>query len=89
VNANALLIPTIQERQITGFLSTFEGHYQALWWVPQGARPTIDEGLSRLWKLNHFGPSCDAFTFKSRFLPPNHLGAPVDMNPDPWCMGRA
>jgi hypothetical protein len=71
------------------FFQSFEGHYQALWWVPQGARPTIDEGLARLWKLDHFGPSCDAFTFKSRFLPPNQLGAPVDMKPDPWCMGRA
>ena len=71
------------------FVQRIEGHYQALWWVPAGYRPTIDEGLARLWKLDHFGPSCDAFTFKSRFLPPNQLGAPVDMKPDPWCTGRA
>jgi DNA-binding NarL/FixJ family response regulator len=65
------------------FFQPFEGHYQALWWVPVGHRPTVDEGLARLWKLDHFGPSCDAFTFKSRFLPPNQLGAPVAMKPDP------
>jgi hypothetical protein len=71
------------------FFQPFEGHYQALWWVPRGHRPTVDEGLARLWKLEHFGSSPDAFTFKSRFLAPDQLSAPVDMKPDPWCMGRA
>jgi hypothetical protein len=43
----------------------------------------------RLWKLEHFGPTCDAFTFKTRFPAPGEVGAPMDMKPDPWCMGRA
>ncbi len=71
------------------FFQTFEGRYQALWWIPAGHRPTVDEGISRLWKLEHFGPTCDAFTFKTRFPAPNEVGAPVDMKPDPWCIGRA
>jgi Domain of unknown function (DUF3291) len=71
------------------FFEKFEGHYQALWWLPVGNRPTVHEGLARLWMLEHHGPTPDAFTFKSRFAPPDQLGAPVDMKPDPWCVGRA
>lgn len=71
------------------FFQPFEGPYQALWWVTAGHRPTIDEGISRLWKLEHFGPTPDAFTFKTRFPAPDERGLPVDMKPDPWCAGRA
>jgi hypothetical protein len=39
--------------------------------------------------LEHHGSTRDAFTFKSRFAPPDQLGTPVDMKPDPWCVGRA
>lgn len=67
----------------------FEGAYQVLWWVPEGHRPTPDEGLARLWHLEHFGPTAFAFTFKSRFPHPGAGTAPVDMRPDPWCLGRA
>jgi len=63
--------------------------YQALWWVPADTRPTIEEGLARLWRLDRFGPTEQAFTFKSRFPAPGSPSAPVDMNPDPWCAGRA
>jgi hypothetical protein len=71
------------------FFEPFEGAYQALWWVPVDHRPTVDEGLARLWRLEHYGPTSDAFTFKSRFQSPDEIGAPVDMKPDPWCVGRA
>jgi hypothetical protein len=71
------------------FFQAFEGHYQALWWIPAGHRPTIDEGLARLWRLDRQGSTREAFTFKSRFAPPDQQGAPVDMKPDPWCVGRA
>lgn len=67
----------------------FEGAYQALWWVPAGHRPTVDEALSRLWLLDRYGPSPQAFTFKARFPAPGTTGMPVDMQPDPWCVGRA
>jgi hypothetical protein len=67
----------------------FEGAYQALWWIEAGHRPTIEEGLSRLWLLDRYGPSEKAFTFKARFPAPDEAGRPVDMQPDPWCVGRA
>jgi hypothetical protein len=71
------------------FFHRFEGHFQALWWVAAGHRPTVDEGLARLWRLEHYGPTRDAFTFKSRFPAPDQPGTPVDMMPDPWCVSRA
>lgn len=63
--------------------------YQALWWIAAGTRPSIEDGLARLWRLDRFGPTPQAFTFKSRFPAPGVSGPPVDMNPDPWCAGRA
>jgi hypothetical protein len=71
------------------YFDRFDGAYQALWWVPAGHRPSIDEGLSRLWRLDRHGPSVHAFTFKARFAEPGSLTPPVDMKPDPWCVGRA
>lgn len=67
----------------------FEGAYQALWWVAVGHRPSVEEGLAKLWHLEHYGPTQQAFTFKARFPEPGHDVAPVDMQPDPWCLGNA
>lgn len=66
-----------------------QGTFQALWWVPSGHRPTIEEGLSKLWLIDQFGPSPQAFGFKSRFPKPDEAGPPVDHQPDPWCAGNA
>ncbi|WP_070154251.1 DUF3291 domain-containing protein [Sphingobium phenoxybenzoativorans] len=71
------------------FFERFRGAYQALWWIPAGTVPTVNDALSRLWLLDRFGPSADAFTFKSRFPKPGLAGPPQDLRPDPWCMGRA
>ena len=71
------------------YFERFDGAYQALWWVPAGHVPSVDEGLARLWRLDRYGPSEQAFTFKTRFPAPGIGGGPVDMNPDPWCAGRA
>ncbi len=71
------------------YFGRFEGAYQALWWVAAGTIPTINDGLSRLWHLDRFGPSPQAFTFKQRFPAPGIIAAPIDMQPDPWCVGRA
>ena len=65
------------------------GAYQALWWIEAGHRPTIEEGLSKLWLLDRYGPSPQAFTFKTRFPAPGLEGPPVDHKPDPWCVGNA
>lgn len=71
------------------YFDRFEGAYQALWWIPAGTFPTINDGLSRLWLLDRFGPCPQAFTFKARFPAPDGAGPPVDHRPDPWCIGRA
>jgi hypothetical protein len=71
------------------YFERFEGAYQALWWIPAGHIPSIDEGLAALWRLDRYGPSPHAFTFKARFPAPGEGIVPVDMNPDPWCVGRA
>ena len=41
------------------------------------------------WHLDRFGPTPHAFTFKLRFPVPGADAAPIDMQPDPWCMGQA
>jgi len=71
------------------YFERFDGAYQALWWIEAGHIPSIDEGLSRLWRLDRYGPTPHAFTFKARFAAPGVGDAPIDMKPDPWCMGRA
>lgn len=71
------------------YFGRFDGAYQALWWIPAGMIPTINDGLSRLWQLDRFGPTAHAFTFKARFPAPDGVGNPIDMQPDPWCAGSA
>jgi hypothetical protein len=71
------------------FFGRFDGAYQALWWIPAGTVPTVNDGLSRLWCLDRYGPSAHAFTFKTRFPVPGIEASPIDMQPDPWCVGRA
>ncbi len=57
-------------RQRHDWFEKFEGTYTALWWVPQGHRPSIDEAKKRIAHLDEHGPTEFAFTFKSIF-PPN------------------
>ena len=67
------------------FFERFEGAFQALWWVPVGTLPTVNDGLSRLWYIDRFGPTGHAFTFKKRFPAPDAGGEPEDM--EPKCVG--
>jgi len=39
--------------------------YVALWWVPAGHRPSVDEAVGRLDHLRAHGPSEVAFTFRT------------------------
>ncbi len=39
--------------------------YTALWWVPAGHRPGMDEATKRLAHLEKHGPTQFAFTFKN------------------------
>jgi heme-degrading monooxygenase HmoA len=43
----------------------------ALWWVPAGHRPTVDEAEKRLTRLERLGPTPEAFTFRVSFPPPD------------------
>jgi hypothetical protein len=45
--------------------------YMALWWVPAGHLPTIDEGKAKIELLERLGPTADAFTFKKPFAAPD------------------
>lgn len=42
----------------------------ALWWVPAGTIPTVEDGIKRLGRLRAKGASAEAFTFKERFPEP-------------------
>lgn len=61
--------------------------YQVLWWVPAGHEPSVEEALARLEHLRWQGPTPQAFTFKDRYPAPDSGGAPVDMKPEPYCVG--
>lgn len=43
----------------------FEGAYLAMWWVPEGHIPSIDEAKKRLAHLEEHGPSQYAFTWRT------------------------
>jgi len=45
--------------------------FLVLWWVPKGHRPSIPEAIARLDMLRAQGPTPDAFTFRTAFLPPD------------------
>jgi len=44
--------------------------YTVLWWVKAGHIPTVEDARARLDILKRKGPSPAAFTFKTRFPPP-------------------
>ena len=62
-----------------------EGPFQVLWWIGEGHRPTVEEGLQRLDMLRRHGPTPDAFTFKSVYPPQS--GEATDLRPEPYCVG--
>lgn len=44
--------------------------HMALWWIPSGHIPGIEEARERIEQLARHGPTEHAFTFKRRFPPP-------------------
>jgi hypothetical protein len=54
-------------RQRHAWFEKFEGAYAALWWVPAGHIPGIDEAKRRIAYLDTHGPSQFAFTFQTVF----------------------
>lgn len=55
--------------------------YTALWWVPSGRTPTIEEAEAHLSHLRAHGPTSVAFTFRTAFPAPDHDEAqqPLDI----------
>lgn len=47
----------------------FDGPFMALWWVPAGARPPVDDARARLAHLRAHGPSPHAFSFRQPYAP--------------------
>jgi hypothetical protein len=56
----------------------FSGIYLALWWVPVGHQPSIDEAKKRLDHLDKHGPTQFAFTFKTIFQPDEQFQQSID-----------
>lgn len=56
-------------RQKQDWFDKFAGVYVALWWVPAGHRPSVDEAKKRLAHLEAHGPSPFAFSFRNVFPP--------------------
>jgi hypothetical protein len=52
--------------------------YLALWWVPAGHLPGIDEAKERLAHLEAHGPTQFAFTFKTVFPPNEEFQQSID-----------
>ena len=48
----------------------------AMWWVPAGTRPTVDEAMQRLERLWREGPSSQAFPLTHPFGPNDGPAAP-------------
>ena len=49
------------------WFSEMGGPHLALWWIPQGTIPTIDDARARIEHLRMHGPTPFAFTFAKQF----------------------
>jgi hypothetical protein len=57
-------------RQRKEWFESFDGVFLAMWWIPAGHIPGIDEAKKRIEHLEAHGPSQFAFTFRT-ILPPD------------------
>lgn len=65
-------------RDRKSWFEKFEGAFLALWWVPEGHTPSVDEAKKRLEHLEAHGPSQFAFTFKTVVPPDESFLAALD-----------
>lgn len=65
-------------RQRHAWFEKFAGAYAALWWVPVGHIPGIDEAKRRIAYLEAHGPSQFAFTFAAMFPPDDTYQQGID-----------
>src|SRR5688572_1077915 len=57
-------------KQRKSWFERFDGMYYALWWVPAGHIPSVEEARERLEHLRAHGESERAFSFKRLFPAP-------------------
>jgi hypothetical protein len=65
-------------RQRHQWFEKFQGVYAALWWVPAGHIPGIDEAKKRLAHLAAHGPTEFAFTLQNVFQPDEGFQQAID-----------
>jgi Domain of unknown function (DUF3291) len=65
-------------RDRKNWFEKFSGMYLALWWVPVGHAPSVDEAKQRLEHMEKHGPSQFAFTFKTVMPPDESFLAALD-----------
>ena len=53
------------------WVDSIAGASVALWWIPIGHIPTVEEAKARLRHLAEQGPTAHAFTFRALFPPPD------------------
>jgi hypothetical protein len=75
-------------RQRHEWFERLERPYAALWWVPKGHVPSIDEAKKRLARLDEEGPTPYAFSFKQAFPPDESLIQATDWSAFEPCPSR-
>ena len=65
-------------RQRHAWFEKLAGVYTALWWVPAGHIPSVDEAKQRLAHLETHGPTEFAFTFQSVVAPSEDFQQRID-----------
>jgi Domain of unknown function (DUF3291) len=65
-------------RQRSDWFEKLDTPVVALWWVPAGHKPSVDEAKKRLAHLELNGPTPFAFTFRSLFPPDAELARATD-----------
>jgi len=65
-------------RQRHDWFEKFVGAYAALWWVPIGHIPSVEEAKERLAYLDSHGPTQFAFTFNTVVVPAEDFQQSID-----------
>ena len=58
--------------------------YTALWWIPRGHVPIVQEAEDRVRHLRRHGPTPYAFTLREHFPPPDGGHAESRRSPEDW-----
>ena len=65
-------------RQRRDWFEKLEAPVTALWWVPAGHVPSVDEAKKRLAYLQEHGPTPFAFSFRAPFPPDEEVVRTTD-----------